>query len=155
MPGSSSPKRWRLGVVAALIVAMTGLLLNGAIPSVAAALDAVQYNYSVSFAQGTAAGTKTITPVTPTGKVLVIQNISIYCNPPSTSSNLQTFVGVGGGFIALPDITGSGETYPAAASNLTAYVAAETSAYVNMYRTGSSLPAMTAYITVTGYLTAN
>jgi hypothetical protein len=140
--------------IAALIV---GVLVAGALAmteqAAAAGLVAVQYNYSVPFTAGQTSGSKTITPATPAGKVLVIQNISIY-RYPSSASTLQTFLGVGGGYIVLTDITGTGTIYPAATTTLTAYVAAGTTAYVNMYRTGGPLLAETAYVTVTGYLTA-
>jgi hypothetical protein len=148
----------RTGFVAALIAACLGAATCASVavpvPAAAAGLAAVQYNYSIPFTAGVTSATKTITPVTPAKMVLVIQNISLYRHPASTST-LQTFLGLGGGFIALPDITGTGDYYPAGTANLTGYVAAGQSAYVNMYRTGTSLPAETVYITVTGYLTAN
>jgi hypothetical protein len=118
------------------------------------AITAVQYNYSISFTSGQTSATKTITPVTAANMVLVIQNISIY-RYPASKSTLQTFLGVNGGFIALPDITGTGDYYPAGTANLTSYVPAGQSAYVNTYRTGTPLNAETVYISVTGYLTAN
>jgi hypothetical protein len=154
-------KKTRTRSVAALMALAlgAGALVSVASPvsATAAGLNAVQYNYSIPFTSSQTSTTKTITPVTPAKMVLVIQNISIY-RYPASSSTLQSFVGLGGGFIALPDITGitgGGDFYPAGTANLTGYVAAGQSAYVNMYRTGASLPAETAYITVTGYLTAN
>jgi hypothetical protein len=145
----------RVGI-AALIV---GVLVAGALavtprPAVAAGLVAVQYNYSVPFTAGQTSASKTITPATPAGKVLVIQNISIY-RYPASASTLQSFLGVGNGYIALTDITGTGTLYPAATTTLTAYVAAGATAYVNLYRTGTPLSAESAYVSVTGYLTAN
>jgi hypothetical protein len=154
-------KRARTGFAAALIALAVGVgalaSVASPVPAAAAGLNAVQYNYSIAFGASQTSASKTITPVTPAKMVLVIQNISIY-RYPASSSTLQTFVGVGGGYIALPDITGvtgGGDFYPAGTANLTGYVAAGQSAYVNMYRTGASLPAESAYITVTGYLTAN
>ena len=94
------------------------------------------------------------TPATPTGKVLVIQNIGTY-RYPATADTLQTFLGVNGGFIPLPEITGTGDISPAATANLISYVPAGQTAVVNMYRTGTPLNAETASITITGYLTAN
>jgi hypothetical protein len=146
-------RRNHLAFLASASLCAGALSISGG--AVAAGLSAVQYNYSVTFAAGATSASKTITPATPAGKVLVIQTISIYRYPASTST-LQTFVGVGGGYFALADITGTGTTsYPAATTNLTSYVAAGQSAYVNMYRTGSPLNAETAYITISGYLTAN
>ena len=150
-------KRSRRGPLAVIIAATlsAGALATTAIPGpAAAALVAVQYNYSIPFAAGQTSASKTVTPVTATGKVFVIQTISVY-RYPASASTLQTFLGLGGGYIALSDITGTGDNYPAATTNLTGYVAAGASAYVNMYRTGSALPAESAYITVTGYITAN
>jgi hypothetical protein len=156
--GMSKPPRSGLAALVIAAALGAGALASVTIPISAAAapLVAVQYNYSVPFTAGQTSASKIITPTTPAKMVLIIQNISIY-RYPASNSTLQTFVGLGGGFIALPDITGSvtGDNYPAGTANLTGYVAAGTTAYVNMYRTGSSLPAESAYITVTGYLNAN
>ena len=141
--------------LAAAILPVVGMCSRAAAAAPATpALNAVQYNYSVEFAAGATSERLTVTPVTPTGKVLVIQNIGIY-RYPANSATLQTFLAVNGGFIPLTDIPGNGDLYPAAATNLTSYVPANQSAYINAYRTGASLPAETVYITVTGYLTAN
>jgi hypothetical protein len=127
-------------------------------------LNAVQYFYNTSFASGSQSDINaTITPVTPTGQVFVIQSVSVY-RYPANSSTLQTFVAItyGGhtGYFSLPDIGGSNSTsdfYPTGTANFTGYVTAGTHAYVNLYRTGgsssSSYPAETDYITVSGYLT--
>jgi hypothetical protein len=124
-------------------------------------LNAVQYFYTTSFAAGSQSDINaTITPVTPAGQVLVIQSVSVY-RYPANPSTLQTFVAItyGGhtGYFSLPDIGGSNSTsdfYPTGTANFTGYVTAGTHAYVNLYRTGgSSYPAETDYITVSGYLT--
>jgi hypothetical protein len=138
-----------------------GSSLLGAESAPAAPLNAVQYFYNTSFASGSQSDINaTITPVTPTGQVLVIQSVSIYRFPPNPST-LQTFVAITyaghTGYFGLPDIPGSGTTtdfYPTGIANFTGYVTAGTHAYVNLYRTGaSSYPAETDYITVSGYLT--
>jgi hypothetical protein len=163
MAMASFKGRSRSGRAAALVAAvlgaftLAGAVVPGAASAAAPATPAVkwvQYNYSIPFTASQTSATKTITPVTAANTVLVIQNISIY-RYPASASTLQSFVGLNGGYIALPDIKGAGDIYPAGTTNLTAYVPAGTSAYVNAYRTGSPLPAESAYITVTGYLTSN
>ena len=146
-----------LRVLAGLAAVLVG---SGAGQARAGELQAVQYFYSASFADGSQSAINTvITPVIPAGKVLVIQSVSIYRYPANTNT-LQTFVAstVGGrtGYTVLPDISGNTTNfYPGAAQSLTIYVPAAGHAYVNQYRTGStSFPAETDYITVTGYLTA-
>jgi hypothetical protein len=156
-----TPRSRPVAAVLAVLLGV-GVLGGAAVPAAAwaataplsPAITAVQYNYSISFTSGQTSASKTITPVTPSNMVLVIQNISIY-RYPASKSTLQTFLGINGGYIALPDITGTGDYYPAGTANLTGYVPAGQSAYVNTYRTGSPLNAESAYITVTGYLTAN
>ena len=135
-----------------------GLLAVGfAAPAAAAGLDGVVYTYSVSFpANATSATGSTISPTTAAGQVFVIQTVSIYRHPASPST-LQAFIGVTYGgkpaFFALPDISNATDHFPAVIANLTAYVTAGTNAFANLYRTGSSLPAETDYITVSGYIT--
>jgi hypothetical protein len=143
--------------VAAIAVTLgIGILPVGATPANAATLDGVQYTYAATFASGAQSSSDTaITPATPTGKVFVIQTVSIYRYPGSTST-LQSFVGLSsGGYFALPDIGGSsGDFYPATTMNLTAYVPGGANAFVNLYRTGGSYPAETDYVTVSGYVTS-
>ncbi len=138
-----------------------GSVWAGAVPAGAAALNAVQYFYSTSFAANSQSDINAaITPNTPSGHVFVMQSISLYRFPPN-SSTLQAFVAITyngrTGYFSLPDTPGtntSSDFYPSVTTNFTGYVTAGTHAYVNLYRTGgSSYPAETDYITVSGYLT--
>jgi hypothetical protein len=52
----------------------------------------------------------------------------------------------------MPDITSMTTQYPASTLNLTAYVTAGTFGFINLYRTGASLPAEVDYVTVSGYI---
>jgi hypothetical protein len=148
--------------VAASLIAMLACMVVAAVtPAMASGLDAVQYFYTAQFAAGSQSLiNQPITPTTPTGRVLVIQTVSIY-RFPASASTLQSFIAVtsGGrtGYFVMPDISGSGsDFYPAATANFTLYVNDGTHSYVNLYRTGgASYPAETDYITVSGYLTAN
>jgi hypothetical protein len=151
----------RAAVAAALALGAAYATAAPAGAATTTGLNAVQYFYSTSFASGSQSDINaTITPVTPTGQVLVIQSVSVY-RFPASSSTLQTFVAItyGGktGYFSLPDIGGtntSSDFYPTGTANFTGYVTAGTHAYVNLYRTGgSSYPAETDYITVSGYLT--
>ena len=146
-----SARRGRLQTFAA--GALTVAALSIASVPAQAGVGAVEYTYLVPFAAGQTFAVKTVTPVTPAGKVLVIDHISMYRFPASASS-LQTFLGTNGGYVVLPDIRGNGDIYPAAATNLTVYVLAGKTAYLNLYRTGSALIADTAYVTLMGHLAA-
>ncbi len=145
------------------LLALAALLALG--PACAGAattgLNAVQYFYATSFAANSQSDINaTISPVTPSGQVFVIQSVSVY-RFPASASTLQTFVAITyagrTGYFSLPDIGGTNTTtdfYPTGTANFTGYVTAGTHAYVNLYRTGgSSYPAETDYITVSGYLT--
>ena len=122
-----------------------------------AAVDGLQYLYTVSFASGAQSATSVpITPVTAAAKIFVMQTVSIYRFPSSTSS-LQCFVGVptgaSVGYIAFPDIASATDFYPAGTLSFTAYVPATRDAFINCYRTGGSYPAETDYVTTSGYIT--
>ncbi len=150
----SLEKWWRRSFVVAAV--------GGALAAVAgtawAAVNGVEYNYTLAFSSGSQTATATaITPVTDAGKILVLQTISLYRFPASTSS-LQCFVGIPSatgntGFVAMPDIGSSTDFYPATTLNFTGYVVAKTNALMNCYRTGGAYPAETDYVTVIGNIT--
>jgi len=159
MIGSRGNRTSNTLAAATLAAALSaGVVAAPAAPARAAGLDAVQYFTAVTFPSGSQSAIgSAITPVTPAKDVFVIQTVSIYRFPASTST-LQGFIGVtyGGrtGYYALPDVASATDFYPATTMNLTAYVTAGTSAFVNLYRTGGSgFPGETDYITVTGYIT--
>jgi hypothetical protein len=126
----------------------------------AAALVGETYSYLYVFpASQQSLVNEVITPVTPAGKVFVIQTVSVFRS--GGMGPLQSFIVVNSlganskANIALPDIpANTSDFYPAVTMALTAYVGAGTQAFMNFYRTNSSQPE-TDYVSVSGYLNAD
>ena len=130
-----------------------------ATPANAAALVGETYSNIYSFPAGQESLTgQVITPVTPAGKVFVIQTVSILRN--SGLGILQSFISLNAlgndskASFAMPDINTNGDFFPSATMDMTLYVSTGTQAMINLYRSNGG-QAETDVISVSGYLNAN